>query len=72
MTLTQQKEKAQQIVDAWNGKYMIGQAVVVKKDFEKEWTVTYTRSEAHVISCEPVIWLEGITGCYSLKIVKPN
>lgn len=71
MTLKQQEKRAQKIVDDWNATYPIGQAVVVKKDFEKEGTITKTRSAAAVVSCSPVVWLEGIAGCYDLKVVTP-
>ena len=71
MTLQQQAQQAQKIVDAWNARYSVGQPVVLKKDFEKEWTITTTRSDAQVVSCDAVVWLEGITGCYSLEVVKP-
>ena len=71
MTLKQQEKRAQKIVDDWNAAYPIGQAVVVKKGFQKEGTITKTRSAAAVVSCSPVIWLEGIPGCYDLKVVMP-
>lgn len=71
MTLQQQKKWAQGVVDEWNTLYQVGQPVVVKKDFEARGTITKTRSIATVVSCQPVVWLEGIIGCYHLDVVAP-
>lgn len=57
-------------VDAWNSQYPVGTAVVVTKDLGEQ-VHTKTRSEAQYLPPRtPVIWLDGITGCYLLDRVK--
>ena len=66
-----QTQKTQQVVDAWNKKYGIGEPVLVKKDLG-EIIQTTTRSKAQVMpSGHAVIWLVGISGCYDLERVAP-
>lgn len=58
------------IVEAWNSQYPVGTAVVVTKDLGEQ-VRTKTRSAAQYLpSRTPVIWLDGITGCYLLERVK--
>lgn len=57
-------------VGAWNSQYPVGAAVVVTGDFGEQMH-TKTRSAAQYLpSGPPVIWLDGITGCYLLDRVK--
>lgn len=57
-------------VEAWNSQYPVGTVVVVTKDLGEQ-VRTKTRSEAQRLpSGSPVIWLDGITGCYLLDRVK--
>jgi hypothetical protein len=58
-------------VNAWNAEYGIGKSVIVTRD---NGTIleTYTRSQAIVLNDQPVIWVEGITGCYLLDRVEPR
>lgn len=57
-------------VEAWNLQHPVGTAVVVTKDLG-EPVHTKTRSVAQrLLSGTPVIWLDGITGCYLLERVK--
>ncbi|OEU74058.1 MAG: hypothetical protein BA864_06925 [Desulfuromonadales bacterium C00003093] len=57
-------------VEAWNSQNPVGTAVVVTKDFGEQ-VPTKTRSMAQYLpSGTPVIWLDGITGCYLLERVK--
>ncbi len=66
-----QTQKTQQVVDAWNKKYGIGEPVLVKKD-DGEILHTKTRSKAQVMpSGQAVIWVVGITGCYDLARIAP-
>ncbi|MGE5353997.1 MAG: hypothetical protein ACM3P0_18060 [Acidobacteriota bacterium] len=69
MTLKQHENKAIKQVTEWNNKYSIGQSVTVKLDNGSK-VLTKTTSEASVMSCQAVIWLEGIKGCYSLHRVE--
>lgn len=56
--------------DAWNAKHAVGTVVDVTKDLGNV-VRTKTRSEAQVLSGHtPVIWLDGISGCYLLERVK--
>ncbi len=66
-----QTKKSQDLVDAWNKRYGIGEPVLVKKDLG-EIIQTTTRSKAQVLpSGQAVIWLVGISGCYALERVAP-
>ncbi len=57
-------------VAAWNSQHPVGTAVVVTKDLG-EPVRTKTRSVAqHLSSGTPVIWLDGIAGCYLLDRVE--
>jgi hypothetical protein len=57
-------------VENWNLKHSVGIPVTVKLD-SGEVRTTKTRSRAEMLSGHsPVIWLDGITGCYLLDRVK--
>lgn len=57
-------------VENWNLKHPVGTEVDVTMD-SGEVRRTKTRSHAEVLSGHtPVIWLEGITGCYLLSRVR--
>ncbi len=63
--------RERKIADDWNAKYPIGTLVVVKRD-RGDFTTTRTRSEARVLSGHSaVVFLEGISPCYSLRNVSP-
>lgn len=71
MKLETMNKKAQKLCDDFNKKCPVGSAVFVELDSgEKKQTVT--TSEAQVMSCSAVIWLEGIRGAYSLERVSAN
>lgn len=61
--------KANEAVKAWNNKYSVGQAVTVLLD-SGEIRETRTISTARVMCESPVIWLDGVSGCYLLDRVK--
>lgn len=59
-----------QAVAIWNEKHPVGTSVIVTMDCG-ERREAKTRSAAEVLGGHtPVIWLEGITGCYALKRVE--
>ncbi|NHQ93354.1 hypothetical protein [Janthinobacterium lividum] len=59
----------QAVCDKFNATHLVGTAVSVKLD-SGEVRDTVTTSEAQVLSGHtPVIWLEGISGCYDLEHV---
>lgn len=61
----------QEIVDAWNRDNETGRAVTVRL-VSGEVRKTVTRSSANLLGGHtPVIWLEGIVGCYALERVEP-
>lgn len=61
----------QEIVDAWNRDHETGRVVTVRMD-SGEVRKTVTRSCANLLGGHtPVIWLEGIVGCYALSRVEP-
>jgi len=63
--------KAQKVLN-WNERYPVGTDVIVTKDDGSE-VATKTRSSAEILSGHtPVIWLQGIRGCYILERVRPN
>jgi hypothetical protein len=63
--------KLQKQCDEWNAAHPVGTAVICNKDFVGD-VPTKTRSEAYVLSGHsPVIFLEGISGCYHLSHVRP-
>jgi len=58
-------------VERWNRRYPVGTPVIVQRDNGDLYT-TRTRSEASLLpSGTAVIWVDGISGCYSLDRVKP-
>jgi len=59
----------QTVCEEWNRKNPIGTNVMLKKDFQDDLTPTKTRSLASVMCGSPVVWLEGVSGCYSLTHV---
>jgi hypothetical protein len=60
----------QKLVDGWNEKYEVGQAVTVRMD-SGELRRTRTRSRAQLLSGHTgVIWVEDISGCYLLERVQ--
>jgi hypothetical protein len=66
-----QAERLQAQCDAWNDKYPVGVKVVVSRDNGEQYPTT-TRSTAQVLQGHSaVIWVYGITGCYSLDRVRP-
>lgn len=67
MSERQWKKREQALMDGW--KHPIGTRVRVTMD-SGEIRETKTRSEAHLLSGSAVIWLEGISGCYSLSRVE--
>lgn len=61
-----------QIVESWNKHYPVGTPVRVMKDKGDE-VETVTVSEAELLGGHtPVVWLEGISGCYALERVLPR
>jgi hypothetical protein len=57
-------------VEVWNLKHPVGQAVEVTRD-NGEKILTRTTSTAWVLSGHtPVVFLDGISGCYLLSRVK--
>jgi len=63
--------KLQAECDKFNAAHQVGAAVSVEMD-SGEIRETVTTSEAQVLSGHtPVIWLEGIRGCYLLGRVTP-
>jgi hypothetical protein len=58
------------LVDAFNRENVIGTRVIVTQDDGSEFT-TRTESEAQMLSdVVPVIWLEGVRGCFALSRVR--
>lgn len=65
------KARLQGQCNEWNNRNPIGRSVVLKLDGSDEPIETKTRSAAVVLSGHsPVIWLEGISGCYLLTHVR--
>ena len=65
-------KKMQGQCDTFNARCPVGGAVTVRLD-SGEVRPTVTRSKAQILSGHtPVIWLEGITGCYLLDRVTPD
>ena len=63
--------KLQNRCDAWNKAYPVGTPVNLTRD-SGAVQETKTRSEAQILSGHSaVIWLEGVSGCYSLDNVRP-
>lgn len=66
------QEEMQQIADGWNAKHPVGTPVIISRgndDFH-----TRTRSGADIMDGFPVpiIYLEGVSGCYPLDWVRLN
>lgn len=60
-----------QSVEQWNERHPVGSDVIVRLDSGKDLQ-TRTRSRAEILSGHtPVIWLEGVRGCYILERVRP-
>lgn len=63
--------EVQKQVDEWNDRVEVGDTVVVQLD-SGERLRTRTRSEADILGGHsPVVWLEGVAGCYALERVRP-
>lgn len=61
------------IVKNWNLKYPIGTEVVYQRVKGEDFRSSKTRSEAYISSDgEPVIYLEHVSGYYSLLHVQPQ
>lgn len=59
-------------VERWNATHPVGTPVVLRLDNGKDFA-TKTRSRAEILSGHtPVIWLEGVRGCYILERVRAN
>lgn len=64
------KKKMEASVEAWNKSVAIGDPVTVTLD-SGEIKVTKTTSAAEMLSGHtPVVWLDGVRGCYILSRVK--
>ncbi len=69
MNREQSVEVMQRLVDAFNKKNPVGTSVTVVKD-RGEKVETRVKYPAEVLSGHtPVVWLEGISGCYCLDRV---
>ncbi len=63
-------QKLQSKCDVFNTQNPIGSKVLVRRDSGGN-LITYTRSEAYVLSGHtPVVFVEGISGCYDLSRVE--
>lgn len=62
------RDRVRQAVRAWNEQHPPGTPVQVRRD-GGEVLETRTRSAAEVAGDVPVIWLEGVRGCYRLDRV---
>jgi hypothetical protein len=63
--------KLQKQCDVWNAANPVGTAVILTRDSGCKQQ-TKTRSEAQVLSGHSaVIWLDDVSGCYSLNNVTP-
>lgn len=72
--MTQPKEPATvpDPVTTWNQHYPIGTLVLVRRDDGSVFRTT-TKGAAEMLSGHtPVIWLEGVRGCYALDRVSPD
>jgi hypothetical protein len=62
----------QRQVEAFNERCPVGGLVYVKLDHQDELFQTTTKSPAEILSGHsPVVWLEGVRGCYHLDAVQP-
>ena len=59
----------QALVEAWKH-VPEGTRVVVRKDNGKEYSTTITAGARMLGGHTAVIWLEGVSGCYSLERVR--
>jgi hypothetical protein len=67
----QNRKRLQKIVDDWNARHPVGEAVNLLKD-DGRTLLTETRSRAEVLEGHSaVIWLKGVVGCYLLERVTP-
>jgi hypothetical protein len=65
-------KKMQKACDDFNAICPVGGAVTVKLDGAEDPMETVTTSEAQILSSHsPVVWLEGVSGCYLLERVTP-
>lgn len=63
--------KLQKQCDEWNKAHPIGTSVILTRD-SGAVQETKTRSEAQILGGHSaVIWLDGVSGCYSLDNVRP-
>lgn len=56
-------------VESWNDKNPVGTPVELTRD-NGETFFTFTRASAAILCGQPVVWLEGISGCYALGRVR--
>jgi hypothetical protein len=64
------KREAERQVNAWNAAHKVGTPVILSKDDGSQVT-TVTRHPASLIAGYiPVVWLDGVSGCYRLDRVK--
>lgn len=67
--MNESQDVMQAKVDAFNDRNPVGSAVTVVKDLG-ERVETKVRHPAEILSGHtPVVWLEGISGCYALARV---
>ncbi len=78
MKIGKAEKKQVELVNAWNKEHQPGIDVIVTMDDKKE-VHTKTRSEAQMLGASgdypghtAVVWLEDISGCYSLDRVRPD
>lgn len=65
-------DKNLKVINDWNTKHTIGTPVHVTKD-NGDILATVTTSEAMLLGgYVPVVWVEGIRGCYLLNRVQPK
>jgi len=60
------------VCDKFNEKYKAGSKGMLKKDFIDEPFETAVKWPATVMSLEPVVWLENVSGCYLLDRFTPE
>lgn len=66
------QQKMQSSCDSFNKAVPVGGKVKVKLD-GREVRETVTTSEAQILSGHtPVVWLQGVSGCYLLDRVAPT
>lgn len=64
------QEEMQKICDDWNAKHPVGTSVVINRGNDEFHT--RTRSGADILNGfpSPIIYVEGMTGCYPLDWVQ--